>query len=373
MRFLMLNWRDPVNPISGGAERVSLAHLRALVERGHEVFWFANDFKDAPREELFQEIKIVRGGGRGTSIGKALAWFRRQKPFDLLIDQHHGLPWFAPWWPGRGGARCVAYIHEVLGPIWSAFYSWPLSALGAWQERWTHRLYRNVPFWTPSESTKKDLHRNGVRDVTVIPNGSDTVPLERLEEKPLLSPLRLIIVSRLAPNKRVDHAIRVVDLLTRRSVPAQLTVVGGGECELELKALSRSLRVEDKVIFAGPVTEAEKNSRMQQAHFLIHTSIREGWGLNVIEANAVGTPAAVYPVGGLVDSTVPGVTGVIAADETPELLAEALIACVKSPETYSRYRVNAWERSKTFSWKQICPQIVAWLEAHARNRSAPAP
>src|SRR3954454_23478902 len=35
MRFLMLNWRDPKNPISGGAERVTLAHLAALVERGH--------------------------------------------------------------------------------------------------------------------------------------------------------------------------------------------------------------------------------------------------------------------------------------------------------------------------------------------------
>ena len=44
MRFLMLNWRDPRNPKSGGAERVSQAYLGALLERGHEVWWFANDF-----------------------------------------------------------------------------------------------------------------------------------------------------------------------------------------------------------------------------------------------------------------------------------------------------------------------------------------
>ena len=42
---------------------------------------------------------------------------------------------------------------------------------------------------------------------------------------------------------------------------------------------------------------------------MVHTSIREGWGLNVIEANAMGTPAIVYPVGGLVDSTVDGPIG----------------------------------------------------------------
>jgi len=51
MRFLMLNWRDPKNPISGGAERVTLAHLLALVERGHEVYWFTYDFPGGAREE----------------------------------------------------------------------------------------------------------------------------------------------------------------------------------------------------------------------------------------------------------------------------------------------------------------------------------
>ena len=98
MRFLMLNWRDPQNPLSGGAERVTLVYLKSLVERGHEVFWFANDFSGAPHEEIFEGIKIIRGGGKGTSILKAWQWYRRQKRFDLVIDQHHGISWFAPWW-----------------------------------------------------------------------------------------------------------------------------------------------------------------------------------------------------------------------------------------------------------------------------------
>ena len=46
VRFLMLNWRDPHNPLAGGAERVTHAYLRGLVERGHEVTWFANAFED---------------------------------------------------------------------------------------------------------------------------------------------------------------------------------------------------------------------------------------------------------------------------------------------------------------------------------------
>jgi glycosyltransferase involved in cell wall biosynthesis len=342
MRFLMLNWRDPKNPLSGGAERVSLAHLLALVERGHEVVWFTYDFPGGAREEMFNGIKIVRGGGKGSSILKAMAWYRRQPRFDLVIDQHHGLPWFAPWWCKT---NCVAYIHEVLGPIWSAFYRWPLSAIGRWQERWTHWLYRNVPFWTPSESTKKDLRGHGIRSVTVIPNGSDTIPLDSLDEKPLQEPLRLISVSRIAPNKRVDHAIRAMKFLKDRSIPAQLRIVGDGESRAGLENLAKTLGLQDRVHFTGALAESAKNAELRQAHFLVHTSLREGWGLNVIEANAMGTPAAVYPVGGLVDSTVPGQTGLVTATETPESLADVLGGIAKHAETYTRYRINAWERS----------------------------
>ena len=377
MRFLMLNWRDPRNPISGGAERVTLAHLLALVERGHEVFWYTYDFPGGAREEVFEGIKIVRGGGKGSSIPKAISWYRKQPRFDLVIDQHHGLPWFAPWWCNT---NCVAYIHEVLGPIWNAFYPQPVSTIGRWQERWGHWLYRNVPFWTPSESTKKDLHAHGVRSVTVISNGifggsgellrllPDTPPLASLEEKPLQLPLRLICVSRSAPNKRVEHAIQAVKCLMDRNIPAELKIVGVGDAKVELERLTKSLRLEDKVIFTGYLSEEQKNSALRDAHFLVHTSMREGWGLNVIEANAMGTPGAVYPVGGLIDSTVPGQTGLVTAAETPESLADSLADILKKPEVYSRYRTNAWERSKTFSWKEILPQMVAWLEASAQRR-----
>src|SRR5205823_6851800 len=132
-------------------------------KRGHEVCWFANHFPGAAESESLDGITVVRGGGKGTSILKAISWYRRQARFDLVIDQHHGLPWFAPWWCKT---NCVAYIHEVLGPIWNAFYRWPLSVPLRWQERWIQKLYRNVPFWTPSESTKKYLAEDGIRDVT---------------------------------------------------------------------------------------------------------------------------------------------------------------------------------------------------------------
>lgn len=362
MRFLMLNWRDPRNPLAGGAERVSLAFLRGLLDRGHQVDWFAFAFPGGAPEEWVDGIRIRRAGGVGSSILAAARWARQQPRYDLVIDQHHGIPWFAPWW---SRTRCLAYIHEVLGPIWGSFYRWPVSRIGPWQERWTHRLYRQVPFWVPSESTRTALLEHGVRQVTVLDNGVDLEPLAGLEPKLPGPPVRLISVSRLAPNKRVDHAIRCLHELGQRGVSSELTVVGTGMTAGALRELGTRLGLGERLRFAGYQSEAAKAALLREHHVLLHPSVREGWGLNVIEANAMGTPAVVYPVGGLVDSTVDGETGIVCAKETPSSLADGVIRLTSERVRYQGIREGAWRRSFRFRWEAVIPAACEFLERAA--------
>lgn len=370
MRFLMLNWRDPKNPLAGGAERVTEGYLAALQQRGHEVFWFANAFPGAPAEEEIRGIRIVRGGDKGTSILAARRWYRQQaKPFDLVIDQHHGLPWYAPWW---ARTRCIAYVHEVLGPIWDVFYHWPTSAFGRWQERWTHWLYRNVEFWTASVSTRDALRRHGVRRITLIPYGVHTVAIPELDPKPLQPPIRLAMVSRLAPNKRVNHGLLTLKLLIVRGIEAHLTIVGSGDMEFTWRRLTEELGLDGCTRFTGALPEPEKDEQLRRAHLLLHTSLREGWGLNVIEANAMGTPAVVYPVAGLTESTLHNETGLVASAETPAALAASIQQLVAAPDDYQRMRRAAWERARTFHWSRVLPLACDWLESKAQEARPPA-
>lgn len=362
MRFLMLNWRDPVNPLAGGAERVSLGYLAGLVNRGHEVFWYAYEYPGCKLTEANAGITVVRGGRFASAIVRARRWYQGQERFDLVIDQHHGIPWYALWWCRT---NCVAYIHEVLGPIWDSFYPWPLSWIGRWQERWTHWMYRKIPFWVPSVSTKEDLMRNGVRNVTVIPNGIDLVALPELRDKPLKPPVKLIVISRLAPNKRISHAIQALKLLSDNGVDAHLAIVGTGEEERKLRDLTATLRLENRIVLAGQLSETEKNHLLAEAHLLLHTSVREGWGLNVIEANAMGTPAIVYPVRGLIDSTIHDQTGVVTKSETPLELTKAITALIRQPERYEVLRRLAWRRARSFHWENVLPHACEWLESQA--------
>ena len=360
----MLNWRDPENPLAGGAERVTQGYMEALAGRGHEVFWFSNAFPGCVPQTRIGSIHIVRGGGIGSSIVEARKWYRTQPKFDLVIDQHHGIAWLAPWW---SGTNTVAYIHEVLGPIWDAFYKFPKSNIGKMQERWTHWLYRNVIFWTACESTRDQLMKHGVKRVQIIRYGVHTVALPQLEPKNFTGPLKLAVVSRLAPNKRIEHAVRSVAVLKSRGIPAQLTLVGTGEWEPLLRKEVVQCGLENDVAFTGALSEAKKDDLLKESHLLLHTSQREGWGLNVIEANAMGTPAAVYPVAGLRESTLDNETGVVAKGETPELLAARIEELIARPEFYQKLRVAAWERAKTFHWSKILPIAADWLEEMARG------
>lgn len=360
----MLNWRDPKSPLAGGAERVTRAYLEGLVARGHEVCWFTHAYPDCVERETLGGIQIIRAGDVLSRYPKVLGWYRKQPRFDLVIDQHHGVPWFAPWWCRT---NCVAFLHEVLGPIWDCFYRWPKNTIGKFQERWIYWFYRNVPFWTGCESTRRQLQEFGVRNVSVISYGVDTRALDKPDERPLIPPFRLAMVSRLAPNKRVAHGIRALKALRDRSVDARLTIMGSGMEEGELRRLAAELGLRDRVEFAGRVSEEEKLSRLKQSHVLLHTSVREGWGLNVVEANAMATPAVVYPVPGLVDSTCHLQTGLVAERETPDALADSLDFLLKNESVYQKFRNNAWRHAQSMHWSAVLPGACDWLEKMAKG------
>ena len=82
----------------------------------------------------------------------------------------------------------------------------------------------------------------------------------------------------------------------------------------------------------------------------------------------MGTPGVVYPVAGLIESTLHDETGLISERETPESLADALAKLLKSPEKYQSYRIKAWERAKTLHWSRVLPLASEWLEQQARGQ-----
>jgi glycosyltransferase involved in cell wall biosynthesis len=312
VRVLILNWKDLAHPAAGGAEVFTEEIARELVRRGHDVTLHAAAVDDRPAHELVDGVQVVRAGGRLSVYRAARRFWARagRDNFDVVVDEINTRPFLTPRW--LKGAPVVALIHQLAREIWFSETPLPLALLGRYVlEPWWLRAYRKVPALTVSASSAESLrHHHGWRDVHVVPEGwaPHPVPDVGKEARPTV-----VFLGRLVAMKRPQHAIEALGIL-RRAVPdAELWVIGDGPLQLDAN---------EGVTFLGRLEHNEVLERLARAHVLVATSVREGWGLNVSEAAACGTPSIGYAVPGLVDS-VPASGGAL-VEPTPGALAARL-------------------------------------------------
>jgi glycosyltransferase involved in cell wall biosynthesis len=364
VRIIVFSWRDLSNPRAGGAERVTFHHMRSWVRSGHQVTLFTALYPQASARDLVDGVRIVRSGSELTVHIAAQHWYRRQPKPDLVVDEIHGVPFGLP---AYAGVPVLAWIYEVARGIWNVMYPLPVAVAGQLLESRALRWYAKarVPFVADSASTASDLRSFGVEasSITVIEPGIDHEPLARLPEK--ASVPTLIYVGRLVRMKGIEDAICALALIRHQVSCCRLWVVGAGDPTYlrRLEQLTSDLGLREAVQFLGRVTDEEKQERLRRAHLLIHPSLREGWGINVIEANAMGTPAIGYLVHGLRDSIVDGQTGLLCPGGRPESLAAAVIYLLQTPDFYRSLQNSALKWSRRFTWPAATSRSLALLDA----------
>jgi glycosyltransferase involved in cell wall biosynthesis len=160
----------------------------------------------------------------------------------------------------------------------------------------------------------------------VIPNG---VPLERfaLPREPVRG--RILMVGRLASQKRPDIALRAFAAARREIPEAELHVVGDGPLRSEAEALAAELGLAEAVRFLG--NRGDVPELLTQAECVLLASDYEGCPLAVIEAMAASVAVAATAAGGTAELVRPGETGALAAKGDAEGLAKALVAVLTDP------------------------------------------
>ena len=360
LRILILNWRCPRNPKAGGAESLTFEIARRLVGQGHSVEWFSAAFPGAPTDEDLDGVHVVRAGRQWSVHWQAFLRYRRsiRDRFDAVIDEVNTMPFFTPLW---AGIPTFMLMFQLAREVWWYESPFPLSAIGFAAEPLYLLGYRRTPVFTISRSTESDLLKLGFKGpITQIPIGIEKVPaaLGARAEAPTF-----LYVGRLAPSKRIAHIVRALAQYRAATGTGTLWLVGTGSRRYQqaLSKLARDLRIEGWVVFKGRVSTAEKYNLMAQAHCLLMTSVREGWGMVITEANACGTPAVVYDVPGLRDSVRNEVTGLVVAAH-PRDLASAMMRLTQDPALYARLAGEAKRWSGTFSFDEAARIIARVLD-----------
>ena len=88
---------------------------------------------------------------------------------------------------------------------------------------------------------------------------------------------------------------------------------------------------------------------MSRAEAILVASVKEGWGLIVTEANAMGTSAIVYDADGLRDSVKNNETGLI-VKPNPSNLSAAIVNYLLSNGLKEKLSKNALKDSRNYTW-----------------------
>lgn len=368
---LFLNWRDTAHPEGGGSE-VFLERVAAeMVSRGYRATLVCQAYGIAPAEETNPDgLRIVRRGGRHTvylfaaliylvglvGIGP-LSRHRLGRP-DVVVDVGNGIPFLSKLWCRR---PVIALVHHVHREQWPVLFGPRMARIGWWIESWLAvRVYRRCPYVTVSASTRGELAGLGVdlERITVIHNGTTEVVGPPVPRTPFPS---LIVLGRLVPHKRVELAMRATALLATEMPDVELVVAGHGWWDEPLRQLAADLDIEKHVRFAGFVTEEHKHELLCGSWLMLQPSIKEGWGLTIVEAGARGTPSVAFrSAGGVVDAMADGETGMLVEDEfeffraTRELLLDV--------ERRSSMGCAAATYARRFTWAmtgEAFAQVVA--------------
>ncbi|MEP7192120.1 MAG: glycosyltransferase family 4 protein [Actinomycetota bacterium] len=351
MRIAILNWRDLTHPDGGGAERYAVNVAAGLVRRGHEVTLLCADHGLAPQDETVDGVRLRRRGGRVGVYPKALRGLRRlertESPFDVVVDVQNGLPFFSPL---ATRTPVISLVHHVHREQWPVVFG-PVAAKIGWgiESRLSPRVYRGRQYVAVSGRTKDELAELGVdpANIAVIHNGTD----EPLSTGVARSPHpTIVILGRLVPHKRVEHAIEVLASLAETHPDVRLRIIGDGWWAPTVRAHAEACGVSDRVDHLGFIPEAEKHAELAAAWVALAPSIKEGWGLNVVDAASHGVPTVAYHgAGGLSESIEDGRTGLLVHDLDAMVAAVSLL--LSDPILRDTLGDAAREHARKFTWE----------------------
>jgi glycosyltransferase involved in cell wall biosynthesis len=362
MNILLLNWRDIGHPKAGGAELVTMEHAKAWVRAGHHVTWLTGKYKGVGAKENIDGVEIVRIGNSITlHLLVPFYLLAKASQFDVVVDEIHGIPFFSTLFTRK---PVVVFVHEVAGEIWNYMYPFPINVIGKKMESWCFHFYRHSLFWVDAPSTIDELVAEGLErtQCTAIPCPivknvqikNDVVK----EKKPTY-----IFVSRIVRMKGIEEVIKAFSFIVKEQENAQLWIVGNGE-DGYLRILNQMIReygVEKHVVFYGKVSEESKYELMGRAHILLHASVKEGWGLVVLESASVLTPAVVYTVGGLKDVVKNGNTGVVIHNNSPHEMAGEAIRLYSDSKRYQLYQNNGKVWASSLKWNEVTKKSLQLL------------
>ena len=352
----------------GGAERWYRNLAERLAADGHEVTYLTLrqwDRGETP-EPAGGLVKVVSAGPRMSlytrdgrrriapplmfGLGVLAHLLRRGRRYDAVHTC--SFPYFSLL--AAASARPIGRYRLTVDwfEVWSESY-WReyLGGLGGRVGALVQRLCASVRqrAFCYSNLHAQRLREEGLRGEVTVLRGLYAGSPEPVRAEP--AERMVLFAGRLIPEKRAPLAVEAMALAAERIDGLTGEVLGDGP---EREAVREAIAEHGpQIVSARGFTSAETVAReMHRALCLLLPTVREGYGLVVVEAAAHGTPSIVVagPDNAAVELIEPGVNGFVCASSDPRTIAEEI--------------VRAYEAGT-----QLRESTARWYERHAHELS----
>jgi len=372
MRILVFNWRSILSRSAGGAETHCYEIFNRVAERGNVVQLVAScDDLTKPQRIMIGKIRTLHTG-RKEIFYPVFSLLSLPKisfgSFDLIVEDVSKFPMFWPLLFSKVSSKpFLVVVHHVHGKTLLKELPLPLSAFSYLFELFGLKFYSLLkPYVVAvSESTKRELVSFGFGEerIKVVPNGLNLKPTSVLLFKKKSAFPLIVYFGRVKKYKRLDHLIRAVKQVFLNIGNVKVIIAGKGDAEVyvELRTLAKQTGLESVIEFYGEVDEETRNDILQKGWVYAIASMKEGFGISVIEAQAFGLPVVAYAVPGLIDSVRHLVSGILVEDGDVKAFADALVMICENKMLREKLSKGAIENADQYDWDKSADEFLSLL------------
>ena len=157
---------------------------------------------------------------------------------------------------------------------------------------------------------------------------------------------------------------RLLDSIENCSL--KLLILGNGSSERRAVLEDLASPCEGRVAFLG--YRADVHRLFQAFDIFLHAPRQEAFGLVVTEAMATGLPVVATRAGGIPEIIDDGITGRLAAPESPPQLADAVRELIDTPTMRSEMATSARRRASTLYCTTSGPARWSFMNSWLQNR-----
>ncbi len=344
-------------PHVGGMEVVAKEVSLELARRGYPVRVFTSDIGAKNEERVVMKSNYILHRLRSIELFHTPVMFTLPLrllflPKNTIVHVHlaqAGIPEIALLIAKIRRFKYIAHFHldvEPSGKLGRLFLLYKKYILGM--------TLRNADAIIVFSEEQKSLIINKYfvkeNNIKIIPNG---VNVKFFENKNRIygRPKKLLAVSRLTVQKRVDRIVEAVSMIKK---DVELAIVGDGEDRDKLKFLADNV-ARGRVRFVGEKKPEELCKYYNDADIFVIPSDKEGMSIAVLEAMSAGLP--------IVGSNVLGVrelvfdTGILVNNPSPKTFAKEISKLLNDKEKIKVLSENSINKANKYSWENSVDKL----------------